>query len=195
MRAAALGVILVTVCIVASTVRATSAGGRGVAPCSNVLPALKVLADGRRNLIYFRAQPTTIIAINKRERPQPTPMLRARGFERHVWRVVAQITDYRRDADGTIRLILFDERAYMIAAMPAPHCLRPATRDKRAIIDARTLFENRCGKATAGWKKLGAVVHIDGVGLWNFAHGQRGHARNYAELHPVTRIRFLAGCA
>ena len=159
-----------------------------------MLPALKVLADGRRNLIYLRPRPTTIIAINKREPPRPTPTLRARGFERHVWRVVAQITDYRRDADGSIRLILFDQSVYMIAAMPAPHCLRPTTRARRAIVDARTRFETRCGKTTAGWRKLGAVVHIDGVGLWNFAHGQRGHARNYAELHPVTRIRFIVGC-
>jgi hypothetical protein len=46
-----------------------------------------------------------------------------------------------------------------------------------------------------GWRKLGAVVHIDGVGMWNIPRGQRGHARNYAELRPVTRIRFVAGCA
>jgi len=159
-----------------------------------VLSDLKTLADQRRNLIYFRPRPTTVIALNEREMPDPTQTLRARGFERHVWRMVAHITDYRRDADGNIRLILFDESAYMIAGLPAPRCLSPATRDRRAIVAARTLFETRCGKASAGWRKLGAVVHIDGVGLWNFPHGQRGHARNYAELRPVTRLRFLAGC-
>jgi len=159
-----------------------------------VLSDLKVLADRRRDLIYLRPRPTTIIDLNKREMPDPTPTLRARGFERHVWRVVAQITDYRRDADGNIRLILFDQSAYMIAALPAPRCLSAATRDRSAIVAAHDLFEKRCGQATIGWRKLGAVVHIDGVGLWNFAHGQRGHARNYAELHPVTRLRFVAGC-
>ena len=160
-----------------------------------MLSDLKTLSDPRRNLIYFRPRPTTIIAINKREMPHPTPTVRARGYERRVWRVVAQITDYRLDADGNIRLILFDENAYMIAGMPAPRCLPPSTRDRERILDARTLFETRCGPANAEWKKLGAVVHIDGVGFWNFRHGQRGHARNYAELHPVTRLRFVAGCA
>jgi hypothetical protein len=32
----------------------------------------------------------------------------------------------------------------------------------------------------------GAVAVISGVGFWDFPHGQHGHARNYAELHPVT---------
>ena len=174
--------------------QARSAASRTAVGCSQNLSGLKTLSDGRRDLIYFRPRPTTIIDINAREMPHPTPTLRARGFERHVWRLVAQITDYRRDADGNIRLVLFDESAYMIAGLPAPRCLRPATRARRAIVSARNLFETRCGRATESWRKLGAVVHIEGVGLWNVPHGQRGHARNYAELRPVTRIRFVAGC-
>jgi hypothetical protein len=193
-RAAALGVIVIIGGIVAVTAQPRSAGSGSVAPCGHELWQLKTLADDRRDLIYFRPRTTTIIAINKRETPRPTPTRRSRGFERHVWRVVAQITDYKRDPNGDIRLILFDKSAYMIAAMPASHCLSPATRDREAIISARNLFDDRCGSATGGWRKLGAVVHIDGVGLWDFPHRNRGHARNYAELHPVTRIRFVAGC-
>ena len=195
MRAAALGVIAVVAGVLAATAQPRSAGEKTIGHCSNVLADLKALADPRRNLVYLRPRTTTIIAINKREMPRSTPTLRARGFERHVWRVVAQITDYTRDADGNIRLILFDENAYMVAAMPAPRCLMPATRARGAILDARSLFESRCGTATLGWRKLGAVVHIDGVGMWNLPRGQRGHAGNYAELRPVTRIRFIAGCA
>jgi hypothetical protein len=194
-RAAALGVIAVVAGVLAATAEPRSAAEKTVGQCSNVLPHIKTLSDPRRNLVYFQPRGTTIIAINKRGMPNPTPTLRARGFERHVWRVVAQITDYTRDADGNIRLILFDQSAYMVAAMPAPRCLAPATRARKEILDARNLFEARCGKATLGWRKLGAVVHIDGVGMWNIPRGQRGHARNYAELHPVTRIRFIAGCA
>jgi hypothetical protein len=193
-RAAALGVVVITACIASATVRAGSSGSGTASRCSSVLPDLKTLSDRRRDLIYFRPRPSTIIELNKREMPSPTPTLRARGFERHVWRVVAQITDYRRDADGNIRLILFDQSAYMIASLPAPRCLSASTRDRSAIVAARNIFETRCGNASLGWRKLGAVVHIDGVGLWNFAHGQRGHARNYAELHPVTRLRFVVGC-
>jgi hypothetical protein len=194
-RAAALGVIAIVAGVLAATAEPRSGDEKTVGHCSNVLPDIKTLSDPRRNLVFFRPQATTIIAINKRQMPNPTPTLRARGFERHVWRVVAQITDYTRDADGNIRLILFDQSAYMVAAMPAPNCLTAATRARKAILDARNLFETRCGKATLGWRKLGAVVHIDGVGMWNIPRGQRGHARNYAELRPVTRIRLIAGCA
>jgi hypothetical protein len=29
----------------------------------------------------------------------------------------------------------------------------------------------------------------------HLVHGQTGAARNYTELHPVTGVRFIAGCA
>jgi hypothetical protein len=51
------------------------------------------------------------------------------------------------------------------------------------------------GLPTSSWQSLGAVVLISGVGFWDFPHGQTGAARNYAELHPVTGIRFISGCA
>jgi hypothetical protein len=31
-----------------------------------------------------------------------------------------------------------------------------------------------------------------GVLFFDFPHGQSGHARNYAELHPVTGFRVLS---
>jgi hypothetical protein len=74
--------------------------------------------------------------------------------------------------------------------MPAPSCLPKKTRDRRAIINARRRFESRCGAANE--QALGAVAEIDGVGFWDFA--QSGHARNYPELHPVTRLRLVTGC-
>ena len=127
--------------------------------------------------------------------PSPTPAVRTRGFARHVWRVAAQITQYRLGADGSIQLILFDANDYMNAEMPSPQCLSPPARDRDAIVAVRRTFEARCGAATPNWRSLGAVVSISGVGFWDFPHGQKGHARNYAELSPVTAIRFVAGCA
>jgi hypothetical protein len=193
-RAAALGVIVLTATVVAATTTPTSARNTIAASCGHELRDLKTLSDPRRNLIYLRPRSTTIIAINKRPMPHPTPKRRSRGFERHVWRVVAQITDYRLGLDGDIHMILFDKSDYMIAAMPAVNCVPRTARHRASIVNARRLFRARCGRAVRRWRKLGAVVHIDGVGLWNVPHGQRGHARNYAELRPVTRIRFIAGC-
>jgi hypothetical protein len=123
-------------------------------------------------------------------------MLRARRyrFERQVWRVKAQIVEYKLEDDSGIHLVLFDRGRYMIAEMPAAACLSRRTRDRRALINARRLFAARCGAPTATWQPLGAVALLSGVGFWDFPHGQEGAARNYAELHPVTGIRFLAGC-
>ena len=162
--------------------------------CRYELAGLKTFSDRRRNLVYGGVRPTTIIAINKRAMPRTRPALRKRGFERYVWMVYAQITDYRLGDDGAIHLILFDHGTYMRAALPAPACVPGFARERSAVVGARRLFQQRCGVATSDWKKLGAVVAIEGVGLWNRPHGQRGRARNYAELYPVTKIRFLAGC-
>jgi len=62
-------------------------------------------------------------------------------------------------------------------------------------VRARRLFESRCGAATDSWQSLGAVAYVSGVGFWDTAHGQTGHARHYSELHPVTALRIVAGCA
>jgi hypothetical protein len=186
-------VVLLSAIVAAST--ATSARGHGAGACGSQLRDLKTLTDSGRNRIFFRPQPTTIAAINRRPMPSPTPTARTPGFARHVWRVAAQITQYRLDADGAIHLILFDANNYMIAEMPSPLCLSATTRDRHAIADVRRTFESRCGAATPNWRSLGAVVSLSGVGFWDSARGQKGHARNYAELSPVTAIRFVAGCA
>jgi hypothetical protein len=193
MRAAALGVLVVAACVFASTTVPTFAHNTG-ARCGHELWDLKTLSDPRRNLIYVRPRPTTLIAINARRMPRRTPTLRSRGFERHVWRLVAQITDYKLEQNGDVHMVLFDKSDYMIAKMPATHCLPSTARFRRAIINTRHLFESRCGRATKRWRDLGAVVELQGVGFWDFPHSQRGHARNYAQLHPLTRILFIAGC-
>jgi len=196
-RAAALGGLVLVVGFFVSTLSTPgrSAADVGAASaCRYELSDLKTFSDRRRKLVYAGARPTTIIAINKRPMPRTRPALRSRGFERYVWMVFAQITDYRLGDDGAIHLILFDDGNYMRAALPAPACVPTFARARSAIVGARRTFQQRCGVATPDWKKLGAVVALEGVGLWNRPHGQRGRAKNYAELYPVTRIRFLAGC-
>jgi hypothetical protein len=83
----------------------------------------------------------------------------------------------------------------MIAELPSVACLPRTTRDRRAIVAARARFVRRCGFPSSNRLPLGAVALISGVGFWDVPHGQAGAARNYAELHPVTGLRLLAGCA
>jgi hypothetical protein len=155
---------------------------------------LKTLTDPQGRLVRLRPKATTIRAINKRPMPHPTPTSRDNAYERQVWKVRAQVVEYKHEEDGDIHIVLFDEGSYLIAEMPDAGCLVHA-RARRSMIAARRLFETSCGAATSSWRDLGATVSIAGVGFWDFAHGQRGRAGNYAELHPVTSLRIIAGCS
>jgi len=49
------------------------------------------------------------------------------------------------------------------------------------------------GPVGESWIHPGLRVRVTGVFFFDFPHGQSGHARNYAELHPVTAFRVLTG--
>jgi hypothetical protein len=116
------------------------------------------------------------------------------AYERRAWRVKAQIVQFKLEDDSDIHLVLYWAGRYMIAEMPFAGCLPRTTRDRRAIVAARVGFVRRCGFPTSTWQSLGAVAYVSGVGFWDVPHGQTGAARNYAELHPVTLLRIVAGC-
>lgn len=165
----------------------TATAERTAVPCDPEGLGVKTLSDPQRNLVRLRPTATTIAAINRLARPRPTPTTRATGFQRHVWRVRGQIVEYRLDQDGEIDLALYDgKRSYLTATMPHPRCLSARTRAREAIVRARALLEGLCGPARPGWRDLGAVAVVDGVGYW-------GTRR--AELRPVTGLRLVAGCA
>jgi hypothetical protein len=174
----------------------TAAARRTVVACSSENAGLKTFSDPERNLVRLRAKPTTVATLNGLRSPRPTPTTRTTGFQRRVWQVRAQIVEYRLEQDGDVALVLYDgKRSYVTAAMPGSGCLSAKTRVREAIEGARALFEGLCGPARPSWRPLGAVVQIEGVGYWDFPRRQTGHARNYAELHPVTKVRLVAGCA
>jgi hypothetical protein len=57
---------------------------------------------------------------------------------------------------------------------------------------ARAALEHAVGGPVGGsWIRPNLRVRIVGVLFFDFPHGQSGHARNYAELHPVTGFRVL----
>jgi hypothetical protein len=162
--------------------------------CGVELWPLKTLSDPQRKLVKLRPRNTTIAAIDALPMPPSAPTTRSTGFQRRVWRVVAQIVQFKLEEDSDIHLILFEKGHYLIAEMPLGSCLPKKTRDRKAIIRARATFTSKCGQPTSAWQSLGAVAYISGVGFWDFPHGQSGHAANYAELHPVTAIRIVSGC-
>jgi hypothetical protein len=160
----------------------------------SALGRLKTLSDPQRQLVTLRPRRTTVRAINDRSRPRRTPTRRNRAFERHAWRVRAVILRDRLKADGDIQLILVAGHSYLHAEFPAAACLSQTTRARRAIVAARRRFEQSCGIAGKAWKDQGALAYVDGVGFWDRPNQDPGHAKNYAELHPVTSVKFLTGC-
>jgi hypothetical protein len=180
----------------AIAVRVHPAGaGSARAGCDSALEPLKTLSDPQRRLVHLRPRATTVQAINGRPMPRSTPRTRSTGFSRQVWRVRAQVVEYRLERDGGVSLVLYDgKHSYMNAAMPPTRCLSALTRGRREIVAARAFFEGLCGPARPAWRPNGAVVTIDGVGFWSVPRNHDGHARNYAELHPVTGIHLVAGC-
>jgi hypothetical protein len=162
--------------------------------CDKTLAGLKTLSDPQRGLVDLRPRTTTIRAINLLRRPRQTPTRRDSAFQRQVWRVRAVIVRDRRQDDGDIEVILVAGHSYLIAELPAPACLPRTTRARAAIVRARRRFELGCGSAARSWTNQGAVAYVSGVGFWDLPNRHPGHAKNYAELHPVTSIRFLVGC-
>jgi hypothetical protein len=158
------------------------------------LGSLKTLSDPQRRLVTLRPRRTTVRAINDLSRPRRTPTRRNRAFERHVWRVKAVILRDRLKRDGDIQMILVAGHSYLHAELPAPTCIPRTARARAAMMATRRRFVQGCGVPSRAWKEQGAVANITGVGFWDRPNTDPGHAKNYAELHPVTSIKFLAGC-
>jgi hypothetical protein len=196
MRVAAILTLLLTgaALVIAATATPTAAHSTATAACGSDYWALKTFSDPLRKKVKLTPKDTTVTEIGTPDHPHPTPTTRDTPFELQVWRVTAQITKFKREGDSDIHLILFDAGTYGIAEMPSGDCVPKKARARKAIINARKKFEAACGTATGSWTQLGAVVTISGVGFWDKPHTQNPHAPNFAELHPVTAIKFISGC-
>ena len=181
----------------AATIAAVAAGRDAAAPtaarCGGSLWRLKTLSDTGRSSVRLTPEDTTIADIGKRPFPRPLPKKRRTPFQRQAWQVVAQVTQFKLEADG-VRLVLFDAGSYLNAVIPLPNCLTSQTRARGQIISTWRQFSSECSQPTPEWQSLGAIAYVRGIGFWGQKGLRRGGARNGAELHPVTSIRVVAGC-
>ena len=185
--------------VLAAGAAAASAGARhaaapSAARCGGEFWRLKTFSDNLRRRVDLGVDQTTIGALRNLRAPAVPPARRATSYQLHTYEVPAQITSYKLEATGAIRLVLFDHGGYMNAVMPSPACLSRATRQRSAIEAARRLFVSKCGKPTPSWQSFGGILFVRGVGFWSQRRPLRGAAPNGAELHPVTGLRIVAGC-
>jgi hypothetical protein len=108
--------------VMAATVARPADSDKG---CNVRLKGLKTLSDPQRKRVNLHPKNTTAAAINALSQPHPTPKSRSTAFSRRVWRVPAQITEFKLEGDSDIHLVLYDDNAYLVAEMPAARGKRP----------------------------------------------------------------------
>ena len=193
-----LAVPIVLVLLLAATAAVAASAHRSQPPdasrCGGELWRLKTFSDGDRNRVDLTPQQTTIGAIRERHGPGKPPTRRTTSFQLHVWEVPAQVTSFKLDPTGALRLQLYDDPAYINAVIPSPNCLSAKTRDRADMLEAWRFFTGKCGRGTSAWQSLGAIFLVRGLGFWSQKTQLRGTAPNGGELNPVTGLRVVVRC-
>jgi hypothetical protein len=95
-----------------------------------------------------------------------------------------------KSGDSDYHLVIADENgATMIVEIPHPSCVKGASPFLQGIAKARQEFDARFSPSSA-FQNVAVPVQVVGIGMFDFAHGQRGYAANGIELHPVLDISF-----
>jgi hypothetical protein len=116
-----------------------------------------------------------------------TPRL---DFEKQATSIECTIVQFVKEDDGDIHLVLQDAALdSMIAEIPSTDCAEVAGSPHAS--DFKAAYEwvrEHLGNPSTSFKTANANVTITGVLFQDFDHGQKGHAKNYREIHPVTKI-------
>jgi hypothetical protein len=148
--------------------------------CGTERWSVKTFSDPDRFKVNLTRRYRTIKQLNALVRPAHRPANGRTADELKVYRVTATVTTAINEDDGDIHLALMgSDGSTLIAEAPEPACT-PNSRDKAAINKARLAAQD---------VHPGEKVIAIGVGFYDFAHHQIGHARNYIELHPLIALR------
>jgi hypothetical protein len=151
---------------------------------------VKTLSDPGARQVDFAVRPATVRYLGAL-RASPGGQDSRGPLETRVFGVQARVVGVKRETDSDYHLILSEGGATMIAEMPLTACTSGA-QHRYAMSTARAELERAVGGPVGeSWIHPGLRVRVAGVLFFDFPHGQSGHARNYAELHPVTGFRVL----
>jgi hypothetical protein len=153
---------------------------------------VKTLSDPGARQVDFAVRPATVRYLGSL-RANPGGQDSRGPLESRVFGVQARLVGVKREADSDYHLILSEGGATMIAEMPLTACTTGA-QHRFAMSTARAELDRVVGGPVGeSWIHPGLRVRVAGVLFFDDPHGQSGHARNYAELHPVTGFRVLTG--
>ena len=161
------------------------------ATCGTERWPVKTLADPGARQVDFAVRPASVRYLGSLQASPGGQDSRGR-LETRVFGVQARLVGVKRESDSDYHLILSEGGATMIAEMPLTACTAGA-QHRYAMSTARAELERGVGGPVGeSWIHLNLRVRVAGVLFFDDPHGQSGHARNYAELHPVTGFRVLA---
>jgi hypothetical protein len=116
-----------------------------------------------------------------------TPRL---DFEKQTVSIPCTIVAFKQEDDSDIHIIMQDPLMdSMIGEIPSTSCAEVAASHHAADFGAASRWvTDHLGKPSGSFQHVNIHVTVTGVLFQDFAHGQKGHARNYREIHPVTKI-------
>jgi hypothetical protein len=159
-----------------------AAAGPLRALCGSERWSVKTFTDGDRYKVDLTPRYRTVKQLNMLVQPAKRPPNGRVPAELKVYRVIATAFTTINEDDSDIHLALRgSDGSEMIAEAPEPACSVGA-RDRAAISAARLVAQDI---------QSGDKVIAIGVGFFDFAHNQTGHADNYIELHPLISLRKL----
>jgi hypothetical protein len=152
---------------------------------------VKTLSDPQARELNYTPHPATVRYLGSL--PARPGGQDSRGpLETRTFAVRARLVGVKREEDSDYHLILVAGGASIIAEMPLVGCTAGA-QHRYAMTAARAALERAVGGPVgSSWIHPNLRVRLVGVLFFDFPHGQSGHARNYAELHPVLGFRVLA---
>jgi hypothetical protein len=165
------------------------AGGTQTPTCGVEAWAVKTLSDSAAHEVDLRPRLTTVGTLATLRAPGNIGT-RMPGAEMRTWRIRVRLLWQKLEGDSDVHLVLADPKTgrTMIAELPSPGCVGAAAGVAAQMASARSALARACGPATTSFTRLSGTATIDGVAFFDFAHGQRGAARNEVELHPVLRF-------
>lgn len=159
-------------------------------PCGKERWAVKVGCDPGAGKIELHAPlKTTIAGMRAWSAPRTLGPDRVAPHETSQYSLNATLSGYKLEADRDIHLVLSDSLgATVIAEIPAAACASGSPWQSR-IAASRASFLRRF-RVSATYRRAKVPVRIEGIGFFDFIHGQTGVAGNGVELHPVLALAF-----
>jgi hypothetical protein len=181
------------VLLLISSVALNAQNGRSRAPAASTPRAcgverwrVKILADEDRERVRWSRETTSVAALRQIHSPSaPYPAARRIApYELRLYRVHAIVRQTFPESDGDWHVVIADPDDIgetLVTEIPDSSCALGSGHEAEYAAARRAL------RAVP----RGALVELDGVGFFDYLHGQRGMAPNGFELHPVVAIRSL----